>query len=85
MSEQIAAEVIAALKSERREPTTKLSAPAELIRGMEARHLLGGGGTLDRLVRAGWITPVSQTKRLTLYARKDVEATAYRIAIEGLP
>lgn len=83
MSEQIAAEVIAALRAGRSQPEPLT--PSELVRATEARRLLAGRGPLDRVVRAGWLRPVSQSKRLTLFRRKDIEAVAYRISVEGLP
>jgi hypothetical protein len=63
----------------------EVSPDAALVRAMPIRQMLGGRGSLDRVVRAGWLIPVSQSKRLTLYRRLDVEAVIYRISIEGLP
>jgi hypothetical protein len=69
-----------------RAPEPKPTQPQpELIRAMQAREVLGGRGVLDRVMRARWLTPVSQNKRLTLFQRREVEAVAYRISIEGLP
>jgi hypothetical protein len=53
--------------------------PPPLIRSKEARIMLGGRGVLDKCEKAGWFTPVSRGKRMTLYRRIDIEAALQRI------
>jgi hypothetical protein len=80
MEERLATGILAALRSERPQPEpATTSAQAKLIRTMDARKMLGGRGVLDRVVRAGWIAPVRQGKRMTLFRRKDILAALQRI------
>jgi hypothetical protein len=55
-----------------------------LVRCKDARVMLGGRCILELCERAGWLTPVTRGKRLTLFKRNDIEAAQLRIASTGL-
>jgi hypothetical protein len=44
------------------------------VRCKDARVMMGGRSILERCEGAGWLTPVSRGKRLTLFKRDDIEA-----------
>ncbi|HXM03823.1 MAG TPA: hypothetical protein VN939_14525 [Chthoniobacterales bacterium] len=58
---------------------TKAKPPTTFVRGMEAREMFGSRALLDRAVKAGWLAPVRQGKRMTLYRCKDILAALQRI------
>lgn len=67
------------------QPVKAKPANGELVRGMEARQMFGGRALLDRAVKVGWLAPIRQGKRMTLYRRKDILAALQRIEWGELP
>lgn len=50
-----------------------------------AGQMLGGPHVLRIVRRMGWIAPVEERSRLTLYDTSDVREVAERIRRDGLP
>jgi hypothetical protein len=55
------------------------------VRCKNARDMLGGRSILERCERAGWLTPVTRGKRLTLFKRDDIQAAQLRVSWGELP
>ena len=58
--------------------STIITAP-RFLRSEDAGQYVGCPGLLARMVRAGWIKPVVQRKRLTLFSRAKLDVCADRM------
>lgn len=56
-----------------------------LLRPADAAAYIGGEGMLNRFVRAGWLRPVVQRKKLTLYRRDDLDLCCSRLDTGDFP
>jgi hypothetical protein len=56
-----------------------------LLRPDDAAGYVGGEGVLRLFVGAGWLAPVVQRKRLTLYRRADLDACCSRLDAGEFP
>jgi len=56
-----------------------------LLRPDDAARYVGGEGMLRRFVRARWLKPVVQKKKLTLYRRVDPDACCSRLDTGEFP
>jgi len=56
-----------------------------LLRPDDAARYVGGEGMLKRFVEAGWLRPVVQRKRLTLYRLVDLDACCSRLDAGEFP
>lgn len=56
-----------------------------LLRQDDAARYVGCEGMLKRFVEAGWLKPIVQRKRLTLYRRADLDACCSRLDAGEFP
>ncbi len=56
-----------------------------LLRPDEAARYVGGEGMLKRFVEAGWLRPIVQRKRLTLYRLADLDVCCSRLDAGEFP
>jgi hypothetical protein len=56
-----------------------------LLRPNDAADYVGGEGMLKHFVKAGWLEPVVQRKRLTVYRRADLDACCSRLDAGEFP
>ena len=58
-----------------------VSCPPLLVRPHTAVEVLGSTELLDQLVRQGWVKPVIQRNRLTLYSLAHLETAVTRLEL----
>lgn len=56
-----------------------------LLRPDDAARYVGGEGILRLFVLAGWLKPIVRRKRLTLYARADLDSCCLRLEAGEFP
>jgi len=56
-----------------------------LLRQDDAGRYVGCDGMLKRFAEAGWLKPIVQRKRLTLYRRADLDACCSRLDAGEFP
>jgi hypothetical protein len=54
-----------------------------LLRPPEAAKYVGGEQVLAKLKEWGWLRPLVERKRLTVYDRCDLDAAVDRLALDG--
>jgi hypothetical protein len=57
----------------------------KLLRPIDAAAYIGGEGMLSRFVRSGWLKPIVQRKKLTLYKRADLDLCCNRLDTGDFP
>lgn len=64
---------------------SEIVCPPRLLRAEDAGRYVGCPGMLTRMVKAGWIKPVVQRKKMTLFVRTQLDGCCQRLEQGDFP